>query len=350
MPSRDTQDPSFRRLRYVRYADDFLSGIIGPKSEAEEVKQQLRTFLREKLKLELSEEKTLITHARSEAARFLSYEIVALHRDTMRSDLGYTYGNRRNINGRIGLKVPKDVIEAKCREYEWKEEAKHRAEMIFQNDYDIVMTYQLEYRGLVNYYQLAFNLHMLHKVQYTMQVSLLKTLAAKHKSAVNAMVEKYKAEVTVNDKQYSALQVIIPRQGKKPLIASWGGIPLSWEIRATIEDKPSKWHAPYSELERRLLAGYCEWCGSTEHIEKHHIRAMKDLHEYPGREKPAWVKRMIALKRKTMALCRSCHMDVQFGRPMRRKPISLEDIKALQKEATKLLPQSEITILESRVQ
>ena len=350
MPSRDTQDPSFRRLRYVRYADDFLLGIIGPKSEAEEIKQQLRTFLREKLKLELSEEKTLITHARSEAALFLSYEIVALHRDTMRSDLGYTYGNRRNINGRIGLKVPKDVIEAKCREYEWKEEAKHRAEMIFQNDYDIVMTYQLEYRGLVNYYQLAFNLHMLHKVQYTMQVSLLKTLAAKHKSAVNAMVEKYKAEVTVNDKKYSALQVIILRQGKKPLIATWGGIPLSWEIRATIEDKPSKWHAPYSELERRLLAGYCEWCGSTEHIEMHHIRAMKDLHEYPGREKPSWVKRMIALKRKTMALCRSCHMDVQFGRPMRRKPISLEDIKALQKEATKLLPQSEITILESRVQ
>jgi hypothetical protein len=195
------------------------------------------------------------------------------------------------------------------------------------------MTYQLEYRGLANYYQLAFNMRTLSKVKYVMQSSLLKTLAAKHKSTVNAIANKYKGEIMVDDKNYAVLQVVQPRPDKKPLKATWGGIPLSWDRRATIEDQPSKWYTPYSELEQRLLADHCEWCGSQD-IEGHHVRAMSDLHEYPGREKPPWVKRMIALKRKVMFLCRTCHMDVQFGRPMRREPISLEEVKALQKEET----------------
>jgi group II intron reverse transcriptase/maturase len=86
MPSQDPHDPNFRRLKYVRYADDFLLGFIGSKSEAEKIKQQLRTFLQEELKLELSEEKTLVTHARSESARFLSYEITTLHNDAQRQE------------------------------------------------------------------------------------------------------------------------------------------------------------------------------------------------------------------------------------------------------------------------
>jgi hypothetical protein len=336
IPSVDTHDPNFRRLRYVRYADDFLLGFIGPKSEAEEIKQQLRRFLREQLKLELSEEKTLVTHAKSEAARFLSYEISTIVENVQRLDEGSPYGNRRNINGRIGLKVPRDILEAKCREYERNEKAKHRAELMNNSDYDIVRTYQLEYRGLANYYQLAFNMHTLNRVKYVMQTSLLKTLAAKYKSTVKTMTKKYKAEITVDGKKYSVLQVVLPRKDKEPLIATWGGIPLVWNIRATTEDQPPEQYAPYSELEQRLLADHCEWCGSQD-IQGHHVRAMKNLHEYPGREKPPWVKRMIALRRKTMFFCRTCHMDVQFGRPMRREPISLEEVKALQKEARKKL-------------
>ena len=73
MPSIDPSDPKYRRLKYVRYADDFLLGFSGPRAEAEEIKQQLEKFLGENLKLELSQTKTLITHARTEAARFLGY-------------------------------------------------------------------------------------------------------------------------------------------------------------------------------------------------------------------------------------------------------------------------------------
>src|SRR5205085_2069326 len=113
MPSVDTNDSHYRRLHYVRYADDFLLGLIGSKSEAEEIKQALRNFLQEELKLELSEAKTLITHARSEAARFLGYEVVILQDDQKRYK--FPEGtDRRSINGRVGLRVPKDIREAQC--------------------------------------------------------------------------------------------------------------------------------------------------------------------------------------------------------------------------------------------
>ena len=67
LPSGDPYDRGYRRLRFVRYADDFLLGVIGPKAEAEQIKASLKIFLRETLKLELSKDKTLITHATSQA-------------------------------------------------------------------------------------------------------------------------------------------------------------------------------------------------------------------------------------------------------------------------------------------
>ena len=100
-----------RRLRYVRYCDDHLLGFTGPKAEAEEIKIRLAAFLREELKLELSQDKTLITHARTGAARFLGYEITVQHADHK------VTGKGRSINGTVGLRVPRDVIKAKCAPY-----------------------------------------------------------------------------------------------------------------------------------------------------------------------------------------------------------------------------------------
>jgi hypothetical protein len=107
MPSKDLRDPRYRRLRYVRYADDTLLGFTGPKAEAEEIKQRLRQFLREELRLELSEEKTLITHARTGAARFLGYEITVQH-----NDKAITNG-QRSSNATVKLRVPTAVIKGR---------------------------------------------------------------------------------------------------------------------------------------------------------------------------------------------------------------------------------------------
>src|SRR5437867_7665221 len=157
LPSVMTNDPDYRRLKYVRDADDFVLGFVGPRSEAEEIKQQLRRFLREELKLDLSEEKTLITHAVSEAARFLGYEVTVLQDDTKRTKRRDPGRWCRSINRVIGLRVPEDVLKAKRDRYRENGEATHRTELIKASDYTIVLTYQLEFRGSANDYQLAYN-------------------------------------------------------------------------------------------------------------------------------------------------------------------------------------------------
>jgi group II intron reverse transcriptase/maturase len=315
MPSYDPNDSTYRRLRYCRYADDILLGFIGSKSEAEEIKRLLGTFLRDNLKLELSEAKTLITHARSEKARFLGYHIHTLHEDTQRDDR-----NRRSLNGRIGLRVPEDVIEEKCRSLMAHNKVRHRPELYQDSDFTILNTYQTEYRGVVNYYRLAYNLSNLGKWKWVMQQSLVQTLAAKFQLSVPQVYRKYRTTLLIDGVSYQGLQVLREREGKKPLVATWGGIPLKWTIQATITDQRRRVWGTRSELEQRLLAEVCEYCGSTDHIQVHHIRALKDLQKYDGREKPPWVKLMAARHRKTLVLCRTCHHDVHAGRPLTHPP------------------------------
>ena len=321
LPAYDIYDPDYRRLKYCRYADDFCLGFTGPKAEAEEIKQQLRAFLREELKLELSESKTLITHTRSEAAKFLGYELTILQKDTKRTK-NKVYGTkRRSINGRIGLRVPQTVVRDKCNRYKQRNKVMHRTELLNESDYTIIATYQLEFRGIANYYRLAYNLHTLQRLKWVREQSLTKTLATKHHTSVQKIIDKYKAELVVEGTTYKGLRVSVPREGKKPLVATWGGIPLKWDIRTDLEDRPQPHWNPRSELEKRLLAQVCEQCGATsltDKIEVHHIRALKDLNRYTGREKPHWVKIMAARRRKTLVLCRTCHKDIQYGHPVKR--------------------------------
>lgn len=317
LPSLDTNDPDFRRLWYVRYADDFLLGFIGPKEEAEEIKQHIGAFLREELKLELSTTKTLITHAKDERARFLGYEIGAMHNDTKHDRSG-----RRSINGKTWLLVPEDVLAEKCQRYSERGAARHRAELLNEDEFTIVSTYQAEYRGIVEYYRLAHNLYVLNKLRGRMDHSLVKTLAAKGRTSTRQVREKFRATFEVNGRTYKGLQITVEREGKKPLVAQWGGIPLERDKRAILADDPQVHWGGRSELVKRLLADTCEYCGSKEQVEVHHIRALKDLERYTGRAKPEWVKRMAARKRKTLVLCRKCHVDLHAGRPLTHKKVT----------------------------
>ena len=285
--------------------------------------------MREELKLSLSEEKTLITHARSAAAKFLGYEVTILHNDTKRTRVrrGNTQRSydQRSINAGIGLRIPRSVILDKCARYMKRGKPIHRPELENESDFTIISTYQLEYRGMVEYYRMAYNLHTLSRLKWMMQQSLAKTLAHKHKTSVRKIYRKYQTEIEVEGKRYKVFQVTVPRGEKKPLVATWGGITLTWDIQATIADQLQwKWSSR-SELEKRLLAQVCEICEAThltEQIEVHHIRALKDLKHYDGREKPLWVKIMAARRRKTLVLCRTCHDDLHAGRPLRRKAVS----------------------------
>jgi hypothetical protein len=308
-PSTDPADPAYRRLFYVRYADDTLFGFAGPRQEAEEIKQKLSQFLRDTLKLELSEEKTLITQASTQAARFLGYEIVNQQNDSKHAR------KRRSANGRIGLRVPSDVVEKKSALYLRNGKPIHRPERLQDSDYSIVMQYQQEYRGIVQYYLLAQNVAHLYRLHWAMKGSLLKTLANKHKISTTAIARKYQTTLEApNGKRLKCLQVQVPREGKKPLIAQFGGIQLIPHPRATVSDALPQPINTRTEILQRLLARKCELCSSTKDVEVHHIRKLADLKDKGGREKPAWVKLMAARQRKTLVVCRNCHMKIHAGR------------------------------------
>ncbi|HEL1672018.1 TPA: reverse transcriptase [Streptococcus suis] len=309
LPSVDTYDTSYRRLRYVRYADDFILGFTGSKAEAKAIKKQIGDFLNTKLSLELSQEKTLITHATGESAKFLGYEIKSQRVNDYIDNKG-----RRSANGVIALFVPASVIESKCRQYMKNGKAIHRNNLLHDDDFSIVQTYQQEYRGLVQYYILAQNLSWFSKVYWYMETSLLKTLAFKHKSSINKMLAKYKTTTTsTNGRTVPCLQVVVPREDKPPLVATWGGISLSYKKKAVIEDAPYQVYGGRTELIKRLLANKCELCGSEENIEVHHIRKLADLNKHNGKLVPKWKEIMSARCRKTLVTCRDCHHAIHNG-------------------------------------
>lgn len=310
VPVGDTKDPDYRRLKYVRYADDFLLAFDGPKSEAKEIKEQLTQWLQDELKLELSETKTLITHARTEAAKFLGYEMQVAQEDSWRNSVGL-----RNINGVIVLRIPKSNLKEMTCRYTKNGKPIHRAELILNSDYDIVARYQSEYRGYVQYYQMASNLYRMNELRWVMETSLLKTLANKHKSTVTKMAKKYSCHIQTSSGPMKGLRVIVSRDGKKPLVAEFGGIPLKKNGKPKhITDSVVHIGGQRTELEARLLANECEMCGNRTDIEVHHVRKLADLKVKGRKEKPLWIQRMAALRRKTLVVCKECHDAIHAGR------------------------------------
>jgi len=309
MPSTDPQDPGYRRLRYVRYADDHLLGFTGPKAEAEEIKQRVAEFLRDELKLDLSQDKTLITHARTGAARFLGYEITVQHNDR------YCTRGQRSVNGNVALRVPQSVVKAKIAPYLRRGKPARRTQIINRDDYDIVATYGVEYRGIVQYYLLAGNIQLLHRLRWVMLTSLLKTLASKHHSTVTKMAAKHKAAIITSSGPRTCFEAVVERAGRKPLVARFGGIPLKRQKNAFIDDRVyGRSTYPRKELVTRLLKGRCELCEYNGQVQVHQVRKLADLHP-PGPTQPAWMQVMARRRRKTLIVCAACHDHIHVETP-----------------------------------
>lgn len=309
-PAGDPNDPTYRRLTYVRYADDILFGFSGPKSEAEQIKALLGTYLRDTLKLELSQEKTLITHASTQAARFLGYEITAYHCDHQLAK-----DKRRRTNARIGLRIPPDVVEKKRALYKQGGKPVRRMTLASQDDYTIMNRYQVEYRGLVQYYQLAGNVGWLDALRWDMQQSLLHTLAAKHQTRISVLLHRYQTTVATPYGKRRCLQVTVERgKEKKPLIARFGGLPLKRNKQAILVDAtPTFYQAERKEITQRLRANRCELCHLLGACEVHHIRRMADLDTYAEGHMPRWAYIMKKKRRKTLVVCQACHQAIHDG-------------------------------------
>jgi group II intron reverse transcriptase/maturase len=308
MSSKDPTDPGFRRLRYIRYADDQLLGFTGPKAEAEEIKTRLAEFLRDDLALELSPEKTLITHARTRAARFLGYDIIT-QKGTRRIVKG-----RRAANATIGLRVPTDVIKAKAAPYLKGGKPAYRSEWINEDDHTIVATYGSIYRGIVQYYLPAGDVYRLHRLEWVMKTSMLKTLAAKHDSTVSKMATKHQAKITTPHGPRRCFEARIERKEKAALVSRFGGIPLKREKWAVLTDRrPAREPYPRKELVTRLLNGRCELCTSTDDIYVHQVARLADLAK-PG-PPTEWIRIMAKRRRKTLVVCRTCYDTIRSATP-----------------------------------
>jgi hypothetical protein len=303
MPSKDTSDPGYRRLRYIRYADDHILGFIGPKAEAEEIKAELARFLRVNLQLELNQEKTLITHARTQRARFLGYDISVLHGTKIS-------GGRRTATGPIVLRVPPEVIRSKCAPYRVHGKPGHRPGLLYLRDYDIVRAYGDEYRGIVNYYLLACDIWKLNTLRWNAETSMLKTLADKHNSTVAKMAARYGTTIETSNGTRRCFEARVARQGKKDLVARFGGIPLRRNRLAEISDPAPVAMGPRrKELAQRVTRRWCELCEQAAMVEVHQVATLKDLGK-AGPSQPAWAALMVKIHRKTLIVCATCHEHI----------------------------------------
>jgi group II intron reverse transcriptase/maturase len=304
IPSVDVNDPDYRRLRYIRYADDHLLGFAGTKAEAEQIKNQLAVFLRDELKLDLSTEKTLITHARTHKARFLGYDIWTRHADTWHTKGG------RSINGSIALGVPPRAVDTRCRTYQ-RTQGKPliRNDLIRTSDHNIVATFGTEYRGYVQYYQMAGNINWLNKLRYVMERSMMSTLAAKYRRPPWVMRHPYRTTVDTPHGKRRCFEATQRTPSGAVFTARFGGIPLRRRKHARLIDGAWPTHRG-TQLIARLTTGICELCDSRDGITVHHVKRLADLNRYSPTAAPPWVQAMRASRRKTLIVCARCHGSI----------------------------------------
>ena len=310
-PSGDEMDGSYRRLKYIRYADDFILGVIGSKEDALRIKEDIKSFLSESLALELSEEKTLITHT-GKSAKFLGYEITVTRNNHQRRDvqgrLRRTYGKRVRLN--VSMATLRDklleygAMEIKLRNGKEVWKPKCRSGLIFNDDLEILDRYNRETVGFCNYYLIANNCVVLHNFRYIMEYSMYKTFAGKYRSTVRKINKKYRLN-----------KLFTVKYEQKGAIKSRTFYKTSFKRRTTAFNGSCDIE-PYSiadvsrtNLTDRLKAEKCELCGATGKLIMHHVRNLKDL-----KGKESWKRLMSARKRKTIALCPSCHRLRHLGK------------------------------------
>jgi len=318
MEATDPQDPDYKRLHYLRYADDFLVGIHGSKADAEETKSWLEAYLRDELHLELSVEKTLITNAK-ERVRFLGYDIKRWSGNrVVRLHTKQGVKTKRTGTYQISLLLPVDKTIKFAKEYgdsskNWQ--GKHRTKLLNLSELEILMTYNAEVRGFLGYYTLADNLaDAAGGVLWMTMTSFFCTLADKRKCSIKKVVTDLKKGpnryiISLEKKRGKAVK-------EYELITSTKQITREKVKFGPIDQRPRTWiYQSRNELGKRLLAHECEWCGIRgSQVEVHHIRKLGNL-----AGKTPWERQMIERRRKTMVLCVECHDELHAGKLSEKK-------------------------------
>lgn len=292
-------------MKYIRYADDFIIGVKGDREDCEKLKQQFSIFVSDTLHMELSDEKTLITHS-SQSARFLGYDVRVRRDQTLKPHGKY---RSRTLNNKVELNVPfADKImpllfdKAAIRQNrEGKIFPAPRKYMYRCTDLEILMTYNWELRGLCNYYSIASNFNRLDYLSYLMEYSCLKTLAGKHNSTTRKTISKYHIHGGSWGIPYET------KKGRKYCVfADYTDAKDSDSFTDSIIPYAIRQINNRTTLEQRLSAKVCELCGKADvPLEIHHVNKVKNL-----KGKQQWEIVMIAKKRKTLTVCKDCHHKI----------------------------------------
>lgn len=308
-PHKDAMDADFRRLQYVRYADDFLISVIGSKSECETIKADITQFMREQLKLELSDEKTLITHAQDKA-KFLGYEIFIRKSDAVKRNRDGVL--KRDFNGAVVLTLNSAVIQKKLTEYNALEVrnidgkdiwwSKPRRYMTPMKPEDILAQYNAEIRGLYNYYSLAANVSKeCASFAFIMKMSMFKTLGWKLNTSARKVRQKYQKDkdfvIPYNDVKGKQKYRVFYNEGFKKRNA---------QFDVDYDKLPQTMYVPYPSLVERLKDGRCELCGKDGKVVMHHVRTLTKL-----KGNNEWEKLMLQRHRKTLVVCEDCNSMIQ---------------------------------------
>ena len=308
-PHKDAMDADFRRMQYVRYADDFLISVIGSKSECETIKADITQFMREQLKLELSDEKTLITHAQDKA-KFLGYEIFIRKSDAVKRNKDGVL--KRDFNGAVVLTLNSAVIQKKLTEYNALEVrnidgkdiwwSKPRRYMTPMKPEDILAQYNAETRGLYNYYSLAANVSKeCASFAFIMKMSMFKTLGWKLNTSARKVRQKYQKDkdfvIPYNDAKGKQKYRVFYNEGLKKRNA---------QFDVDYDKLPQTMYVPYPSLVERLKDGRCELCGKEGKVVMHHVRTLTKL-----KGNNEWEKLMLKRHRKTLVVCEDCNSMIQ---------------------------------------
>ena len=308
-PHKDAMDADFRRMQYVRYADDFLISVIGSKSECETIKADITQFMREQLKLELSDEKTLITHAQYKA-KFLGYEIFIRKSDAVKRNKDGVL--KRDFNGAVVLTLNSAVIQKKLTEYNALEVrnidgkdiwwSKPRRYMTPMKPEDILAQYNAETRGLYNYYSLAANVSKeCASFAFIMKMSMFKTLGWKLNTSARKVRQKYQKDkdfvIPYNDAKGKQKYRVFYNEGFKKRNA---------QFDVDYDKLPQTMYVPYPSLVERLKDGRCELCGKEGKVVMHHVRTLTKL-----KGNNEWEKLMLKRHRKTLVVCEDCNSMIQ---------------------------------------
>jgi group II intron-encoded protein ltrA len=308
-PHKDAMDADFRRLQYVRYADDFLISVIGSKSECETIKADITQFMRDRLKLELSDEKTLITHAQDKA-KFLGYEIFIRKSDAVKRNKDGVL--KRDFNGAVVLSLNSAVIQKKLTEYNAMEVrnidgkdiwwSKPRRFMTPMKPEDILAQYNTEIRGLYNYYSLAMNVSKeCASFAFIMKMSMFKTLGWKLNTSARKVRQKYQKDkdfvIPYNDAKGKQKYRVFYNEGFKKRNA---------QFDVDYDKLPQTMYVPYPSLVERLKDGRCEICGKEGKVVMHHVRNLTKL-----KGCNEWEKLMLKRHRKTLVVCEDCNSMIQ---------------------------------------